>query len=75
MYRQFWLETIRFTEPARFSYDWFCSAIDTVYAAKPEVVDWMDYELMARDVLNSALLSDAQKVHLLRDALSVYTLR
>lgn len=75
MYRRFWLDTVSFKHPARFGYDWFCSAIDKINSEPRNTVDWLDYEMMARDILNTALLTDTQKVGLLRDALQVYTLR
>lgn len=75
MYRKFWLATQGYDSPIRFGYDWFCSAIDKIYESKDIKVDWLDYELMVRDILKSQHLTDLQKVSCMSDAISAYTKR
>ena len=73
IYAKFWRETLRFESPRRFGYDWFTEAISKVWDTKYAQVEWHDYELLVKDILQSPFMADSAKVELLNDALGAYT--
>ncbi len=75
IYRRFFVETARYDSPPRFGYDWFLSAIDKIWDAKARVVDWLGLESFTRDCLASPILTDGQKVTLLKEAVAAFTRR
>lgn len=70
-YHEFVQQTADFSE--RRGFDFFSSALDHIWQAKRNAVNWIDLELFSRDVLASPDLTDAYKVRLMREALGAYT--
>jgi hypothetical protein len=75
VYRRFVLETANSATPPRFGLTWFLTALNRLWSSTATEMDWLGFEQFTRDVLSSPLLTDGERVQILRDAVGAFTRR